>query len=330
MSKPIPLLVICILLIVIPEYTHPNYQVASASFGTTSSSSAPTMKSLTPGRRLSSLSLFSNLRKSCQLVYRHEVKRNSFRAIIKPAGYAGDRQTSATASSTTTTTRRYLAAFKGDGTSNSSDLIRKTLASLTAPNADSYEAEQTIKKSRFIGLARHCSSWDDAQSFVSSVRDIHPKARHVCFGFVAGYDPVQERCSDDGEPTGTAGVPILSSIRGEDLSDTVCAVVRYSGGIKLGAGGLIRAYGGTARLVLRASTFETLIPTSSIQLRTPSSNAGQIYTTAAKFGGIVEGETYAANGDLEVTVVCESRLVEGLREGLRDATRGTVEFGDGV
>jgi len=137
---------------------------------------------------------------------------------------------------------------------------------------------------------------------------------------------VQERCSDDGEPTGTAGVPILSSIRGEDLSDTVCAVVRYSGGIKLGAGGLIRAYGGTARLVLRAAEKKILIPTSSLHLRTPSSNAGQIYTTASKFGGTVSGETYTTNGDLEVTVVCESSRFDGLREELRDATRGDVVF----
>jgi len=137
---------------------------------------------------------------------------------------------------------------------------------------------------------------------------------------------VQERCSDDGEPTGTAGVPILSSIRGEDLSDTVCAVVRYSGGIKLGAGGLIRAYGGTARLVLRAAEKKILIPTSSLHLRTPSSNAGQIYTTAAKFGGTVSGETYTTNGDLEVAVVCESSRFERLREELRDATRGDVVF----
>jgi len=141
---------------------------------------------------------------------------------------------------------------------------------------------------------------------------------------------VQERCSDDGEPTGTAGVPILSSIRGEDLSDTVCAVVRYSGGIKLGAGGLIRAYGGTARLVLRAAEKKILIPMSSLRLRTSSSNAGQIYTTASRFGGTVSGETYAAdNGDLEVTVVCESSRFETLREELRDATRGDVVFDDG-
>ena len=72
-----------------------------------------------------------------------------------------------------------------------------------------YEAEQTIKRSRFIGIAKYCKSWDDAQSFIKQIRGEHPKARHVCFAFVAGFNPVQERCSDDGEPTGTAGLPIL-------------------------------------------------------------------------------------------------------------------------
>lgn len=73
-----------------------------------------------------------------------------------------------------------------------------------------YQSEQIIKKSRFIGIAKHCTSWDDAQEFVKSVKAEHPKSRHVCFGFVCGTNPVTERCSDDGEPTGTAGVPILS------------------------------------------------------------------------------------------------------------------------
>lgn len=65
-----------------------------------------------------------------------------------------------------------------------------------------YEAEQVIKKSRFIGIAKHCSNWGAAQEFIQNVRQEHPKSRHVCFGFVCGTNPVTERCSDDGEPTG--------------------------------------------------------------------------------------------------------------------------------
>lgn len=187
-----------------------------------------------------------------------------------------------------------------------------------------YQAEQTIKKSRFIGIAKHCDNWADGQEFVQSIRDIHPKARHVCFGFVAGYNPVQERSSDDGEPTGTAGSPILNGIKGEELSDTICVVVRYSGGIKLGAGGLIRAYGGTARLVLRASETVTLIPKSTVRIRTPSSNAGQIYSTVMKYSGVTQGESYNDKGDLMVTIVCETDRFDEMMISLTDATRGDI------
>jgi len=83
--------------------------------------------------------------------------------------------------------------------------VQQTLAD-TSPF---YCSEEIIKKSRFIGIAKHCTSWSEAQALISSVRHDHPKSRHVCLGFLAGTNPLQERCSDDGEPTGTAGLPIL-------------------------------------------------------------------------------------------------------------------------
>jgi uncharacterized YigZ family protein len=189
-----------------------------------------------------------------------------------------------------------------------------------------YESEQIIKKSRFIGLAKHCTSWDAAQDFVKDIRNEHPKARHVCFAFVAGHNPKTERCSDDGEPTGTAGVPILGAINGEELSDTVCVVVRYFGGIKLGAGGLIRTYGACARQVLREAPKTILIPKSTVNLMTPSSNAGQIYSAANKIGATVEAENYDAKGNLSVTIVCESEKLDDFMVDITDSTRGDVTF----
>jgi putative IMPACT (imprinted ancient) family translation regulator len=70
-----------------------------------------------------------------------------------------------------------------------------------------------VKKSKFLGYAQRAETWNEAQDFLQEVRTEHPKARHVCFGFVAGANPVQERCSDDGEPTGTAGLPILGEFQ---------------------------------------------------------------------------------------------------------------------
>jgi uncharacterized YigZ family protein len=191
-----------------------------------------------------------------------------------------------------------------------------------------YSDDQIIKKSHFIGITKHCTTWDSARQFVHSIRADHPKARHVCFAFVGGFNPKTERCSDDGEPTGTAGPPILGAINGEDISDTVCAVVRYSGGIKLGAGGLIRAYGGTARMALRAAEKKILIPKSAARVSTASSNAGQIYATATKHNGVVEGETYNDLGNLEVTITCDTANFQDMIDDLTDATRGNITFKD--
>lgn len=189
-----------------------------------------------------------------------------------------------------------------------------------------HAAEQVIKKSRFISYAKQCDNWSDAKDFIAAVKEEHPKARHWCFGWVAGHNPVQERASDDGEPTGTAGAPILGGIKGEDLSDTACVVVRYFGGVKLGAGGLIRAYGGTARLVLREAPKKVLIPKTAIRVSTGAANAGTIYQMATKFGGVASDESYNEIGDLEVTLVCETEHMEDLKESIIDATRGTAKF----
>mmetsp|Transcript_24687 Transcript_24687/g.36197 ORF Transcript_24687/g.36197 Transcript_24687/m.36197 type:complete len:290 (-) Transcript_24687:133-1002(-) len=194
-----------------------------------------------------------------------------------------------------------------------------------------YTSEQVIKKSRFIGIAKHCESWDEAQMFIRGVRAEHPKARHVCFGFVSGSNPVQERCSDDGEPTGTAGPPILGGIKGEGLSDTVCAVVRYSGGIKLGAGGLIRAYGGTARLVLRVAPTQILIPKSTFRVALASAaNMGQVYDAVNKFSATLGMESYGQKGEVEMTIVCDTAVYEVIRQKLRDSTRGEICFPDDI
>ena len=93
----------------------------------------------------------------------------------------------------------------------------------------SHQSEMEVKKSRFIGYAQHVETWPEAQAYIEQVKMEHPKARHWCVGFRCGVNPVSERCNDDGEPQGTAGLPILGAIRGEDLSDVVCVVVRYFG-----------------------------------------------------------------------------------------------------
>lgn len=104
------------------------------------------------------------------------------------------------------------------------------------------ETEYVVEKSRFIGYCAHTAGEAAARAFLNEVRALHPLATHVCFGFVADKTGNEQRFSDDGEPQGTAGMPILNVVKGNKLFETAVAVVRYFGGVKLGTGGLVRAY----------------------------------------------------------------------------------------
>jgi uncharacterized YigZ family protein len=198
----------------------------------------------------------------------------------------------------------------------------KTLAS------GSHVSEMEVKKSRFIGYATRVDSWHEAQAYIEVVKSEHPKARHWCYGVCCGVNPVNERCSDDGEPSGTAGPPILNAIHGEGLSDTVCVVVRYFGGIKLGAGGLIRAYGGAARLVLRKAPVQVLIPKSSVRVTVDTTHIGTVYELVAKIEGSCADEEYSADGSLMITIICDTSNLDRLRTSLNDATRGCAVFSE--
>ncbi len=105
-----------------------------------------------------------------------------------------------------------------------------------------YEKEKIIEKSRFITYCAHAESEESARAFIAKIRAKHTLATHVCYAFVADKTGNLQRFSDDGEPQGTAGVPMLEVLKNKKLSETVVAVVRYFGGVKLGAGGLVRAY----------------------------------------------------------------------------------------
>jgi uncharacterized YigZ family protein len=105
------------------------------------------------------------------------------------------------------------------------------------------EFESEIKRSRFICYAEHADSRDAAEHFIRSVRERHPQARHVCWAYIAGPpDTTVMSMSDDGEPSGTAGMPMLKVLQYSGIGEIVVAVVRYFGGTKLGTGGLQRAY----------------------------------------------------------------------------------------
>ena len=125
---------------------------------------------------------------------------------------------------TTTTSRRMMMMMMMSSTET-----QRTLG------PGSHISEMEVKKSRFIGYAKHVSTWENAQEYIEQVKMEHPKARHWCYGFRGGYNPVSERCSDDGEPTGTAGLPILGKnqkvrIQKEDEKINCWFINQYASG----------------------------------------------------------------------------------------------------
>lgn len=117
-------------------------------------------------------------------------------------------------------------------------------------------AEFEEKKSLFIGNAKHVETEDEAMDFIKSVKKQYPDATHNCWGYILKRGIIA-RYSDDGEPQGTAGLPILESIRKNGVDDAVVVVTRYFGGILLGAGGLVRAYSHAAKIGLEAAEIVT-------------------------------------------------------------------------
>ena len=123
------------------------------------------------------------------------------------------------------------------------------------------EKEIIIERSRFISYVKQCKTEEDARAFLEEKRKAHPFATHNCYAYIVERGGVA-RFSDDGEPQGTAGQPILEVIKNKKLCDTAVVVTRYFGGIKLGAGGLVRAYSQGAKEVIdKAGTVENVLST---------------------------------------------------------------------
>ena len=113
------------------------------------------------------------------------------------------------------------------------------------------QVQEEIKKSRFICHAKRVYSEDEARDFITAIKKEHYKATHNCSAFIIGERSEIKRTNDDGEPSGTAGVPMLGVLENHNLTNVCVVVTRYFGGIKLGAGGLIRAYAGSVALAVK-------------------------------------------------------------------------------
>lgn len=159
------------------------------------------------------------------------------------------------------------------------------------------------KKSRFITFVDRISDEAEFKVFLNEIRGQFPDARHWCYGFRIGPASHAHRgFSDDGEPSGTAGMPILNVLDHSGFSDTAVIVVRYFGGIKLGTGGLVRAYGGAAAEALKLAPKETYKAMRTISLNCDFSEENQLRYLIGKAGGNVISADYGAGVTLTASV----------------------------
>ena len=129
------------------------------------------------------------------------------------------------------------------------------------------QVQEEIKKSRFICHAKRVYSEEEARAFITAIKKEHYKATHNCSAFIIGERREIKRTSDDGEPSGTAGVPMLGVLENHNLTNVCVVVTRYFGGIKLGAGGLIRAYAGSVALAVKEIGIVEIKEQAGIQIQ---------------------------------------------------------------
>lgn len=185
-------------------------------------------------------------------------------------------------------------------------------------------SEETIKKSRFITLLAHTRGVDAARDFVQHVKSMHPGARHHCWAWVAGApdDSQQLGFSDDGEPSGTAGKPMLAQLMGSGVGEITAVVVRYYGGIMLGTGGLVKAYGGGVQQGLKLLPRQRKVPMQRFSLQCEYAQLGDIERLLQRFDGRLEESHYQDR--ILLCVALPHAQIEGFQQNLSDYSRGTL------
>lgn len=187
-----------------------------------------------------------------------------------------------------------------------------------------YEYEEEIKKSRFITYIAPTKGRLAAEQFIQKVKMQHPAARHHCWAFIAGRpeDGQAYGLSDDGEPSGTAGKPMLSCLIGSELGELTAVVVRYSGGIKLGTGGLVRAYsGGIQNLLKQVDRVECLI-LSQLHLTCDYSQISTIESLFSVYNGKLQHAEYGSRVIMQIEV--DARYVQEFILDVKNKTNGQV------
>ena len=184
------------------------------------------------------------------------------------------------------------------------------------------EAEFVEKRSRFIGQLWRVETEEEARAHIEEVRKQYHDARHHCFCYVLREGNIL-RYGDDGEPQGTAGQPMLNVFLKEEVTNAVCVVTRYFGCILLGAGGLTRAYGGTAKLTLDAAGISRMRLWAVLAVPCPYPMYERMRLLVEKSGGTVENADFGT--DVLLTVLLPAEDVDAFQEKVTELSAGTIE-----
>ncbi|MBK0004132.1 IMPACT family protein [Erwinia sp. S38] len=192
--------------------------------------------------------------------------------------------------------------------------------------AESCSYSEEIKKSRFITLLAHTDGVEVARAFVQQIKQEHPTARHHCWAWVAGAPDDSQKLgfSDDGEPSGTAGKPMLAQLMGNNIGEITAVVVRYYGGIQLGTGGLVKAYGGGVQQALRLLTRKIKVPMLNFLLVCDYAQLGDIERMIARFDGLLLNSEFLQN--ITLTLALPHAQVADFSKNLSDFSRGLLHL----
>lgn len=183
------------------------------------------------------------------------------------------------------------------------------------------------KKSRFIGSIKYCSTEEEAIDFIKEIKTKYPDARHHTYAYIIGENKGIQRYSDDSEPQGTAGIPILEVLKKEDLTNVCIVVTRYFGGVLLGKGGLIRAYTKGANIALNTLSIATVKQFQKIELIFNYNYLANLENATIQENWILREKEYL--DVLHFTYFIEIDKVDQFKEKILNLTNGEITFIDG-
>ncbi|MDR5657863.1 YigZ family protein [Serpentinicella sp. ANB-PHB4] len=186
------------------------------------------------------------------------------------------------------------------------------------------EVEIIIEKSKFIGYVRPIKTESEGNNFIEEIRTKHHNATHNVTAYMLGWNDEIQKYNDDGEPTGTAGVPVLEVIKKESLKNVAIVVTRYFGGVKLGSGGLIRAYTKTAKQALDAGRIITRYLFKLVAIQVEYTLSGKLQNELIKYQYLIKNIEYTEN--VKIYVYVKADRVENLKKHVIDFTSSRCTF----